>query len=76
MIKFPKVHIATSVVNRLLNAADHIEAQAQAVGSAPSVPDAGPLGEALNTSIAAPAGPMTETDPQLTVDLVEGALFP
>lgn len=80
MIKFPKVHIATSVVNRILNAQDAIATRmaapvAEARG-APNVPDPAPLGATLDADIAAPQGPITETDPAMTQDLVTGSLFP
>lgn len=42
MIKFPKVHIATSVVNRILNVADGITPiapQAAPGDAAPDIPD-------------------------------------
>lgn len=75
MINFPKLNIATSVVNRILNAADDVESIAQRQG-APSVPDAAPLGQALETEMAGPTPPLTETDPAMTTDMVTGPLFP
>jgi hypothetical protein len=75
MIKFPKVNIATSVVNRILNAADDIPSLMGAP-SVPNVPDSGPLGETIDETIVAPMGPLAPTDPALTDDLVTGSLFP
>jgi len=80
MIKFPQIHIATSVVNRILNAADDIESRrpvrTAAPQGAPNVPDAAPLGAALDADIATPVGPVAETDPAMTADLTTGPLFP
>ena len=69
------MNIATSVVNRILNAIDDLESVAHSPPSVPSVPDAGPLGEVIDTTIAEPSGPMTQTDPMMTEDLVTGPLF-
>lgn len=80
MIKFPKVNVATSVVNRILNAADELEAKGAAPVAAergaPNVPDPTGLGLALDADIASPQGPLAETDPEMTTDLVTGPLFP
>jgi len=78
VIKFPTIHIATSVTNRILNAMRDIEAEdaPTAPGDQPSVPNAGPLGAALDASIAAPVGAVAPTDDALTTDLTVGALFP
>lgn len=76
MINFPKLNIATSVVNRILNAADEVEARAPALQGVPPMPNAAPLGEALEAEIAGPVPPVTETDPAMTADMVTGPLFP
>jgi hypothetical protein len=70
------MHIATSVVNRILNAHASISAQAQsAERGAPSVPDSGPLGDALESSIAEPTGPVGPTDPTMAEDVTTQVLF-
>jgi len=80
MIKFPKMNIATSVVNRILNANDAIASRAEAGSGerrgAPNVPDSGPLGAGLDAAIAAPTGPLAPTDPAMVSDLTTGPLFP
>lgn len=57
MIKFPKMHIAESVVNRILNVADGIPAQAsQAVQNPPPpiVPETAQQGAMLDAQLATP----------------------
>lgn len=76
MINFPTLNIATSVVNRILNAANDIHAMETAPQSPPPVPNAAPLGQALDAEMAGPVPPVTETDPAMTSDLVTGPLFP
>lgn len=54
MIKFPKVHIATSVVNRILNIADGIPTPGAASVAVPDVPDSIAQSTALNQKLAEP----------------------
>lgn len=55
MIKFPKVHIATSVVNRIMNLRDELNAPpAPKVSRAPSVPDPTLEGDALTAKLTEP----------------------
>lgn len=64
-IKFPKVHIATSVVNRILNIADGLPdsgSQASPVPPVPDVPDVETQSDVLNESLA---GGVTEPLPGL-----------
>lgn len=75
MIRFPKVHIATSVVNRILNAHAEIESAASAARGAPNVPNSAPLGEALDAGIAAPQAPVGPTDPTMAEDVTTQTLF-
>lgn len=72
MIKFPRMHIATSVVNRILNAADEIERsrpqaaqEPVAAPIAPTVPDPSVEGAALDSALQTqpPAMPPLEDDP-------------
>jgi hypothetical protein len=49
VIKFPTVHIATSVVNRILNLADGIPDQAPATGSRRPL---APIPSTMNQSVA------------------------
>ena len=54
MIKFPKIHIATSVVNRILNMADGIpDVGSQATRTAePQVPDTATQSLALDSKLS------------------------
>lgn len=57
MIKFPKLHIAQSVYNRILNAADEINAgEVEEAGAiaAPSLPEAAASGQAIDIKLATP----------------------
>lgn len=60
-IKFPKHHIATSVVNRIMNIADELETGAETpqVGPVPNVPAALPEGPALSAALYQPTQPVT-----------------
>lgn len=77
MIRFPKLHIATSVTNRILNIADEIDAAAPipavpAPKEPPAVPDPGPSGAQLDAQLGAPPGddlPGLETDEPATDQL-------
>jgi len=54
-IKFPKVHIAESVVNRILDVRDGIEARAAAaLATAPNVPDSTTEGAVLDAKLGTP----------------------
>lgn len=55
MIKFPQQHIATSVVNRILNVHDDLESQSMRF---PNMPEPLPTGEALDKKLAAPVEPV------------------
>lgn len=62
-IKFPKVHIAQSVVNRILNVADGIEAKRAATALVDRAPNiAPPQGEVLDAELGAPQPPVTADD--------------
>ena len=57
MIKFPKLHIATSVVNRILNVADGVEAKRLTMSEPPAAPDPQSLavrGAALDFALMKP----------------------
>lgn len=54
MIKFPKVHIATSVVNRILNLRDEVAARAALASRDPQVPDPALAGDVLDAKLAQP----------------------
>jgi len=63
MIRFPKVNIASSVVNRILNINDEInrgQAQAQAASreNSPTVPDTSQTGPALEKALYSPPAPV------------------
>lgn len=55
MIRFPQVHIATSVVNRILELAENLPQESSgAPVSAPLVSDGSQLGAQLDAALAAP----------------------
>lgn len=77
MIQFPQIHIATSVVNRLLNAVRDVDSLGGGGQQmTPPVPNAAPLGEAIESAATEPVGDVTPTDPAMVKDLTEGSLFP
>lgn len=62
-IRFPKMHVAQSVVNRILNVADGLKAPPPAaVDRAPAVAEPELEGELLTQELAAPAPPVTADD--------------
>lgn len=75
MIRFPQLNIATSVVNRILNAHRDIAEPANPMPAVPSVPDAGPLGDVLDASIAEPTPAVAPTDPTMAEDVTTQTLF-
>lgn len=75
MIRFPTMHIATSVVNRILNAQKDLETSSAQAPATLSVPNAAPLGEALDAAIAAPTPAVAELDPAMASDLTTQTLF-
>lgn len=83
MIKFPKVHIAASVVNRILSVADGLEAERGALREAPAAPNPAALevkGAALDMALLSPqpampgieAAPEVATGKPLLNTLIEG----
>lgn len=74
MIRFPKMHIARSVTNRILNLADEIDAKdvAQAAPAvAPSIPEATGAGMALDIKLATPPGEVAAPDPMATQGVLD-----
>ncbi|HET7135188.1 MAG TPA: hypothetical protein VFJ25_04655 [Casimicrobiaceae bacterium] len=73
MIQFPKLHIATSVTNRILNVADEIarHRRPSTKAAAASAPDQVPEGQALDAAIYAPKAP-ADADSQ-TADAIATA---
>jgi hypothetical protein len=67
MIRFPKMHIAQSVVNRILNAHDELEASMPTLAPeptpAPHVPDPTLEGAELDLALDAPAAPVEGVEP-------------
>lgn len=53
MIRFPKIHIAESVANRLLNFADGLDVLS---APSPSLPEPTPAGAALDKKLSSPPG--------------------
>lgn len=67
MIKFPKLSIATSVVNRILNVHDEIKNGRQSSDVAPgppNVPNAEPLSQQLDLALASPP-PASDAPPDV-----------
>jgi len=64
MIRFPKMHIASSVVNRILNVADGINAQrpSNADRAPAAVPQPALEGAVLEQNLNAPTPPVTADD--------------
>lgn len=60
MIRFPKMHVAKSTVNRILNVADEINAgrMAAATIDIPSLPSEDPKGKALDIATNTPVDPV------------------
>lgn len=57
-IRFPKMHIAASVSNRILNIADGLPAPAPGPMPDPVLPDVSGQGDALNQKLATPPAPV------------------
>lgn len=80
MIKFPKLHIAQSVTNRILNVAHDIEARTASLqpptvpSTPPPVPDPGPIGDAVAGALAQPTAPVA-ADPALAQAVVADAVL-
>lgn len=72
MIKFPKVHIATSVMNRILNLHDEIEtARAPASDRSPALDPSG-QGAVLDAALDTPAPPVTADDDTASAIALKG----
>jgi len=56
-MRFPKMHIAASVVNRIMNAADDLVSPVSDV-DVPVLPDTTAESNALNAALAQPIAPM------------------
>lgn len=81
MIKFPKLHIATSVVNRIMNINDQLELNlsapqpAAAIDAVPNVPDAHETtGPAIDAALYAPTQP-SDADPPLAEAIATKSLL-
>ncbi len=77
MIKFPKMHIAQSVVNRILNTAEDIQSnrrmQSAFSMAAPNVPDPTLEGAALDMKMAGDVPPVAApADPTQAAMAAEG----
>lgn len=70
-IRFPKIHLAESVSNRILNIADGLPTAMPDVVPAPMMPDIGTQGEALDAQLNTP--PMPTELPGGTDGAVVGA---
>lgn len=82
MIKFPRVHIAKSVVNRILNARDELEGSMQPAGAGlelppPNVPDPTLAGAVIDEKVHTPPPenvPPLETPAEPPSDELAGML--
>jgi hypothetical protein len=80
MIKFPKVHIAASVLNRILNARDELNGSGPPAGGQspqqpPVVPDPALMGAVIDQQIATPPPvelPPLEPPPEPAPDELAG----
>lgn len=57
-MRFPRYHIATSVVNRIMDLADREMLAAQATEQPAIIPDASQAGKALDQSLSQPVAPV------------------
>lgn len=77
-MKFPQIHIAESVINRILNANDEIAAARQItneptqVDMPPSIPDPSMEGAQLNLELQAETPPVAGESPDLMGGLLQG----
>lgn len=74
MIPFPKIHIAESVLNRIMNAMDDVQPMFPSVNPAP-IPPADPiaLGQQIEQQVQTPAQPVSmPEDPVESGAAVEG----
>lgn len=63
MIRFPKMHIAQSVVNRILNVANDIDSTKQRTPpSLPALPDVGTQGTKLDQALETPPAATSPPD--------------
>ncbi len=79
MINFPKVNIATSVVNRILNVHDELNRGTPSpalpeLQGMPDVPEAAPEGAQLSGALAQPTPAVGAGGPQLQQDALEHLL--
>lgn len=80
MIAFPKLHIATSVLNRIMNTLDD-KASPLNIMPAPVIPDSTMLGLQIDEQASAPLEPVQELAPEapetpaLEQSLLGGSLF-
>lgn len=59
MIRFPRMHIAQSVVNRIINTANQVRPQQDLPPPhVPAVPDPGEQGEKIEDALSTSPGPM------------------
>ena len=73
MIKFPKMHIAASVTNRILNVMDELEEKKgpETPITPPSIPEPDTSGDAIEVKLATPPGPVS-APPELAMQDVLG----
>lgn len=79
MIKFPRLHIAQSVTNRILNVARDVESsglgsKASTPSPTPPVPDPGPMGAQVDAALAVPTSPVA-ADPAMAEAAVVDTLL-
>lgn len=79
MIKFPRLHIAQSVTNRILNVAHDIESRSATIAPStpsptPPVPDPGPMGAQVDAALSTPTAPVA-ADPAMAEAAVVDTLL-
>lgn len=57
-MRFPKMHIAQSVTNRIMNLANSVAPRIEVDRAAPAVPDPSQMGVAIDQALAQPPGQM------------------
>lgn len=79
MIKFPRLHIAQSVTNRILNVARDVESSglgsmASTPSPTPPVPDPEPMGAQVEAALSQPTAPVA-ADPTMVEAAVVDTLL-
>ena len=76
MIPFPKIHIAESVLNRIMNAVEDTEPMFPSLNTAP-IPPADPiaLGQKIDNGLATPVQPVVTPGDEVSANAAEESVF-